>query len=46
MSTFEVSEGMSFQKMGAALCGMMQLCRDLSMDIDPVVDGLFFNDSC
>ncbi|CAG9531828.1 unnamed protein product [Cercopithifilaria johnstoni] len=33
-------------KMGAALCGMMQLCRDLSMNIDPVVDGLFFNDSC
>ncbi|MCP9266108.1 Friend leukemia integration 1 transcription factor [Dirofilaria immitis] len=22
-------------KMGAALCGMMQLCRDLSMNIDP-----------
>ncbi|VDK82644.1 unnamed protein product [Litomosoides sigmodontis] len=33
-------------KMGAALCGMMQLCRDLSMKVDPVVDGLFFNDSC
>ncbi|VDM95914.1 unnamed protein product [Thelazia callipaeda] len=36
----------SLSKMGAALCSMMQLCRDLSMNIDPVVDGLFFNDSC